>query len=57
MKRFVQGGARTQVLQPPGRLDNYVSGANPVRLVDHLVDELSLGALGFEDVDPAAAGA
>jgi transposase len=37
-------------------LDDYVTEANPVRVVDVYVDELDLGQLGFEGVDPAATG-
>lgn len=37
-------------------LDDYVTEEKTVRLVDVFVDELDLGALGFEGVDPAATG-
>ncbi|MCS3417702.1 transposase [Pseudomonas sp. BIGb0450] len=37
-------------------MDNYVAEENPLRVVDVFVDELDLGALGFEGVDPAATG-
>jgi hypothetical protein len=37
-------------------LDDYVSESNPVRVVDVFVDELDLGKLGFEGVDPAVTG-
>ncbi|VVO61521.1 IS1182 family transposase ISPpu16 [Pseudomonas fluorescens] len=40
----------------PECLDDYVAEENPVRVVDVFVDELDLGALGFEGVDPAATG-
>jgi transposase len=33
-----------------------VTQKNPVRVVDVFVDELDLGELGFEGVDPAATG-
>lgn len=52
MKRFIEGEARTQVTLLPECLDDYVAEENPVRVVD----ELDLGALGFEGVDPAATG-
>lgn len=56
MKRYIEGEARTQVTLLPECLDDYVAEENPVRIVDVLVDELDLGALGFEDVDPATTG-
>jgi transposase len=37
-------------------LDDYIADANPVRVVDVFVDELDLGTLGFEGVDPATTG-
>jgi transposase len=40
----------------PELLDDYIAEANPVRVVDVYVDELDLGKLGFEGVDPAATG-
>ncbi len=56
MKRFIEGEARTQVTLLPECLDDYITEENPVRVVDVFVDELDLGALGFEGVDPAATG-
>lgn len=56
MKRFIQGEDRTQSTLLPEMLDDYVSEANPVRVVDVYVDELDLGQFGFEGVDPAATG-
>lgn len=56
MKRFIEGEARTQVTLLPECPDDYVTEENPVRVVDVFVDELDLGALGFEGVDPAATG-
>ena len=56
MKRFIQGEERTQVILLPECLDDYVTEANPVRVVDVFVDELDLAELGFEGVDPAATG-
>jgi transposase len=56
MKRFVQGECRTQSTLLPEQLDDYVSDTNPVRVVDVFVDELDLGTLGFEGVEPAATG-
>ena len=56
MKRFIQGEDRTQATLLPELLDDYVAETNPVRVVDVFVDELDLGQLGFEGVDPAATG-
>src|SRR5216684_5556937 len=56
MKRFIQGEDRTQGILLPERLDDYVAEANPVRVVDVFVDELDLGKLSFQGVDPAATG-
>jgi transposase len=56
MKRFIQGEHRTQGTLLPESLDDYVSDTNPVRVVDVFVDELNLGKLGFDGVDPAATG-
>jgi transposase len=56
MKRFIQGESRTQSTLLPEILDDYITDANPVRVIDVFVDELDLGALGFEGVDPAATG-
>lgn len=53
MKRFLEGESRTQVTLLPECLDDYVTEQNPVRVVDVFVDELDLGALGFEGVNPA----
>ena len=56
MKRFIEGEARTQVTLLPECLDDYVAEENPVRVVDVFVDELDLGALGFEGVDRCCDG-
>jgi transposase len=56
MKRFMQGEDRTQGILLPELLDDYVADTNPVRVVDVFVDELDLGKLGFNGVDPAATG-
>lgn len=56
MKRFIQGESRTQSTLLPELLDDYITEANPVRVVDVFVDELDLGQLGFAGVDPAATG-
>jgi len=56
MKRFIQGEDRTQSTLLPTMLDEYIAEANPVRVVDVYVDELDLGRLGFQGVDPASTG-
>ena len=56
MKRFVESEDRRQSLLLPQSLDDYVSEDNPVRVVEVFIDELDLGALGFEGVQPAATG-
>ena len=56
MRRFIEGECRTQNTLLPELLDDYVAETNPVRVVDVFVDELDLGKLGFEGVEPAATG-
>jgi transposase len=56
MGRFVEGEDRRQSLLLPDSLDDYVTEDNPVRVVEAFIDELDLGALGFESVQPAATG-
>src|SRR5215204_4113107 len=56
MKRFVEGEDRRQAVLLPEYLDDYVSEENSVRVIDVFVDELDLGALGFEGVVPEATG-
>ena len=54
--RFVEGDDRRQSLLLPASLDDYVTRDNPVRIVEAFIDELDLGALGFEGVQPASTG-
>jgi transposase len=56
MKRFIEGEERTQMTLLPECLDDYIAEDNPVRAVDVFVDELDLGTLGFDGVDPASTG-
>lgn len=56
MKRFIQGEERTQATLLPELLDDYIADTNPVQVVDVYVDELDLGKLGFEGIEPAATG-
>lgn len=56
MKRFIEGGCRTQTTLMPESLDDYVSETNPVRVVDVFVDELDLFKFGFVRIEPAVTG-
>ena len=56
MKRFVEGVAREQSTLFPERLEDWIGDDNPVRVIDVFVDELDLGGLGFDRVDPKATG-
>ncbi|MCK1791099.1 IS1182 family transposase [Pseudomonas violetae] len=56
MKRFIQGEHRGQGTFLPESLDDYVTEANPVRVVDVFVDEIDLVKLGFESAIPADTG-
>jgi len=56
MKRFVEGVDRGQTTLFPDRLEDWIGEDNPVRVVDVFVDELDLGGLGFERVEPLATG-
>src|SRR5215217_3278724 len=56
MKRSVEGEDRRQGVLLPEFLDDYVSEENAVRVIDVFVEELNLGALGFEGVVPEATG-
>jgi len=56
MSRFVQSEDRIQGVLLPEYLDDYVAEDNPVRVIDEFVDELDLGALGFDGVIPEATG-
>src|SRR5471032_674627 len=56
MKRFIEGENREQGTLLPEYLEDYVDVDNPVRVVDAFVDELDLGSLGFEGVQPAKTG-
>src|SRR6201984_841521 len=56
MTRFVQSEDRIQGVLLPEYLDDYVAEDNPVRVIDVFVDELDLGALGFDGVIPEETG-
>ena len=57
MGRFVEGEDRRQSYLLPESLDDYVAEDNPVRVVEVFIDELDLGALGFEGVRAGGDGA
>ena len=56
MRRFVEGMDRGQSTLFPECLEDWLAEDNPVRVVDVFVDELDLGALGFDGVDPEITG-
>jgi transposase len=56
MKRFIEGGERSQITLLPECLDDYIAEDNPVRVVDVFVDVLKLRELGFEGAEPAVTG-
>jgi transposase len=56
MSRFVQSEERTQETFLPCRLEDYVTGENPVRVIDVFVEELDLSKLGFSGMQPEATG-
>jgi transposase len=56
MKRFVEGLDRGQSSLFPERLEDWIGEDNPVRVIDVFVDELDLGGLGFERVEPRETG-
>jgi transposase len=56
MKRFIAGENRSQSVLFPERLEDYIGEDNPVRAIDVFVDELDLGDLGFEGVNPESTG-
>src|SRR5438132_14174860 len=56
MKRFVEGTDRGQNTLFPECLEDWIHEDNPVRAIDVFVDELDLGELGFNGVDPEITG-
>jgi len=56
MGRFIEGVDRTQTTLFPDRLEDWVGEDNAVRVIDVFVDELDLGALGFNRVVPLWTG-
>jgi transposase len=56
MKRFIEGASRSQSTLFPAYLEDWVGEDNAVRVIDVFVEELDLGNLGFERVDPKETG-
>ena len=56
MKRLVEGEDRRQATLLPDCLDDFVTGDNPVRLVQAFIDEFDLAALGFAGIVPEGTG-
>ncbi len=56
MKRFVEGVDRSQSTLFPEQLEDWIGADNPVRVIDVFVDELDLGELGFDRIEPLATG-
>jgi transposase len=56
MKRFIEGVDRDQSTLFPERLEDWIGEDNAVRVIDVFVDELDLGGLGFERVEPRETG-
>ena len=56
MKRFVEGVDRSQSTLFPEQLEDWIGADNPVRVIDVFVDELDLGGLGFDRVQPLWTG-
>src|SRR6202166_3332360 len=56
MSRFVQSEERARDTILPCRLEDYVTGENPVRVIDGFVEGLDLSKLGFAGMQPEATG-
>src|SRR5512139_3667534 len=56
MGRFVEGADRGQSTLFPESLEDWICEDNPVRVIDVFVDELDLGDLRFNGVDPEVTG-
>jgi len=55
MTDFIEGDNRAQAILFPGRLDDYITEDNAVRVIDVFVDGLNLSGLGFQTT-PAITG-
>ncbi len=56
MSGYIEGTDRGQMTLFPDRLEDWIGGDNPVRVVDLFVDEIDLVELGFGRVAPALTG-
>src|SRR5438309_10447803 len=56
MHRFIDGEDRMQQTLLPHCLEDYVGEENPVRVIEVIIEELDLAALGFSGMTPAATG-
>ena len=56
MAGFIEGVDREQIALFPDRLEEWVGGDNPVRVVDAFVDALDLGEAGFGRTSAAGTG-
>jgi transposase len=56
VSRFIEEASRSQGVLLPETIEEYVAEENSVRVIDAFVEALELGKLGFERVEPEAAG-
>ena len=56
MKPFIEGEDRDQRSLFPDCLEDWISGENPVRVIDVFVDALDLGGVGVGRIAPHATG-
>ncbi len=56
MKCFVESQDRRQSTLLPQCLDDFIADDSPVRVVEAFVDDLGLGAVGFDGMVPEATG-
>ena len=56
MTRYIQGSDRSQVTLLPECLDDFVAQDNLVRVVDAVIGELDMVAMGVEGATPALTG-
>src|SRR4051794_4838220 len=55
-RTFKTGVSRDQPSLLPPRVEDYVAGNNPVRVIEAFVAALDLGKLGFRDVGSSGGG-
>jgi transposase len=54
--RYIEGVSRKRRIAYPEYIDDYITGDNPVRVIEAFVDSLDLVELGFERAIPAKNG-